>query len=88
MSERATLVGELGDHCAILERKLAEAIRERDNALSDLQQADTDSIRALHERNAERELADRLAHAVEYAVTWDYAKAALDAYKAARQEKP
>jgi chromosome segregation ATPase len=36
-------------------RELANAIRERDNALSDYRQADTDSIRALHERNEARE---------------------------------
>jgi hypothetical protein len=35
--------------------------RERDNALSDWRQADTDSIRALHERNEAREQRDRLA---------------------------
>ena len=42
--------------------------KERDNALSDFRQADTDSIRALHERNnarvqlaSERALADQLA---------------------------
>ena len=32
--------------------------RERDNALSDWRQADTDSIRALHERNEAREERD------------------------------
>jgi hypothetical protein len=50
-------------------------LKERDNALSDFRQADTDSIRALHERNtariqrdeaedqlaSERKLADQLA---------------------------
>jgi septal ring factor EnvC (AmiA/AmiB activator) len=36
-------------------RELANAIRERDNALSDYRQADTDSIRALHERSEARE---------------------------------
>lgn len=34
-----------------LERELNAAIRDRDNAISDHKQADTDSIRALHERN-------------------------------------
>jgi hypothetical protein len=38
--------------------------RERDNALSDWRQADTDSIRALHERNEAREQRDRLAEAL------------------------
>lgn len=38
-----------------LERELAAAIIERDNAISDHRQADTDSIRALHERNELRE---------------------------------
>ena len=49
--------------------KLLRLERERDNALSDAKQADTDSIRALAERNearaqlaAERALADRLAN--------------------------
>ena len=48
--------------------KIETLERERDNALSDAKQADTDSIRALAERNeareqlaAERALADRLA---------------------------
>lgn len=46
--------------------------KERDNALSDFRQADTDSIRALHERNnaraqlaSERALADQLAAIVQ-----------------------
>lgn len=38
--------------------------RERDNALSDLRQADTDSIRALHERNEARGQRDALAEAL------------------------
>jgi chromosome segregation ATPase len=38
-----------------LTRELADAIREKDNAISDYRQADTDSIRALHERNEARE---------------------------------
>ena len=40
--------------------------RERDNALSDFRQADTDSIRALHERNEAREQRDRLAEALNH----------------------
>jgi hypothetical protein len=44
-----------------LERELADAIRERDNALSDYRQADTDSIRALHARNEARAQRDALA---------------------------
>jgi hypothetical protein len=43
-----------------LERELADAIRERDNALSDWRQADTDSIRAIHERNEARAEVERL----------------------------
>jgi chromosome segregation ATPase len=38
-----------------LTRELADARRERDNARSDHHQADTDIIRALHERNEARE---------------------------------
>jgi len=38
---------------------------ERDNALSDWRQADTDSIRALNERNEARQQRDRLAKALE-----------------------
>ena len=44
--------------------QLANAIRERDNAMSDYRQADTDSIRALHERNEARAEAERLAAAI------------------------
>jgi len=40
-----------------LRKQLQEAHRERDNAISDHKQADTDTLRALHERNeARREL--------------------------------
>jgi len=46
------------DACA---SQLADAIRERDNALSDYRQADTDSIRALYERNEARVQRDALA---------------------------
>jgi chromosome segregation ATPase len=45
-------------------RELANAIREWDNALSDYRQADTDSIRALHERNEARAESERLAAAI------------------------
>jgi hypothetical protein len=38
-----------------------EARRDLDNALSDLRQADTDCIRAIHERNDAREKAKQLA---------------------------
>jgi len=44
-----------------LTRELADAIRERDNALSDYRQADTDSIRALYERNEARAQRNTLA---------------------------
>ncbi len=54
-----------------LERELAEARKmqqdrtdERDNALSDWRQADTDSIRAIHERNEARAQRDSLAAAL------------------------
>lgn len=46
----------MGHHARRLERQLAEARLERDNAISDWRQADTDSIRAIHERNEAREL--------------------------------
>ncbi len=49
-----------------LKAELAAAIRERDNAISDKAQADTDTIRALHERNELRqqlaEASDTIAH--------------------------
>jgi len=38
---------------------------ERDNALADFRQADTDSIRALHERNEARGQRDLLAEALQ-----------------------
>jgi hypothetical protein len=44
-----------------LKKELTNAQRERDNALSDYRQADTDSIRALHERNEARAQRDALA---------------------------
>jgi hypothetical protein len=43
------------------QRPMCVLRRERDNALSDWRQADTDCIRAIHERNEEREKARRLA---------------------------
>ena len=46
------------------------AIAERDNALSDWRQADTDSIRAFRERNEAREQRDRLAKALEQLMTY------------------
>jgi len=58
LADALTAIAMLGDRH---ERELAEAmaqlaaaIRERDNAISDWKQADTDSIRALHERNKAR----------------------------------
>jgi DNA repair exonuclease SbcCD ATPase subunit len=47
-----------------LERELATALGDRDNALSDWTQADTDSIRALHERNEAIEQRARLVDAL------------------------
>jgi hypothetical protein len=47
-----------------LEKRLAAAIRERDNAESDRKQAEADTIRALHERNEAREQRDQLAVAL------------------------
>jgi hypothetical protein len=48
-----------------LERELATALRDRDNALSDWTQSDTDSIRALHERNEARNQRNTLAGALQ-----------------------
>lgn len=56
------------EHRDRLERELATALRDRDNALSDWTQADTDSIRALHERNEAIEQRDRLAEAISWAL--------------------
>ena len=50
---------------AELKLSLESRNRERDNALSDFRQADTDSIRALHERNEAREQRDALAEALQ-----------------------
>lgn len=50
-----------------LERLLESAVRERDNAVSDHKQADTDTLRALHERNEAREL---LRRAMEWVYAW------------------
>ena len=49
---------------AELKLSLDSRNRERDNALSDFRQADTDSIRALHERNEARGQRDALAEAL------------------------
>ena len=49
---------------AELKSSIESKNRERDNALSDLRQADTDSIRALHERNEARGQRDALAEAI------------------------
>jgi hypothetical protein len=53
--EWQVVFGKLAGHMRTLERELADARRERDNALSDWRRADTDSIRAIHERNEARE---------------------------------
>ena len=49
---------------AELKSSIESKNRERDNALSDFRQADTDSIRALHERNEARGQRDALAEAL------------------------
>lgn len=49
---------------ALLKQRIQQLEAERDNALSDFRQADTDSIRALHERNEAREQRDALAEAL------------------------
>ncbi len=55
----ATGIHSCGNDCkrpnCVLRRELAEARLERDNALSDWRQANTDSIRAIGERNEARE---------------------------------
>jgi hypothetical protein len=48
-----------------LEKQVADAKRERDNALSDWRQSDVDSLRALHSRNVAREQRDNLVNAIE-----------------------
>lgn len=48
-----------------IERELADAIRERDNAITDAKQWEVDSIRALHERNEARAQRDALADAIQ-----------------------
>jgi hypothetical protein len=58
---RTVELAETRDQRDRLERELATALRDRDNALSDWTQADTDTIRALHERNEAIEQRDRLA---------------------------
>ena len=47
-----------------LKQQIKQLEAERDNALSDFRQADTDSIRALHERNEARGQRDALAEAL------------------------
>jgi len=42
-----------------LEIELARAISEKENALADALQSDTDTIRALYERNVERRYKDK-----------------------------
>ena len=49
---------------AELKLSLDSSKRERDNALSDFRHADTDSIRALQERNEVRKQRDALAEAL------------------------
>jgi len=49
---------------AELKSSLESSMIERDNAISDFRQADTDSIRALHERNEARKQRDALAEAL------------------------
>ena len=48
----------------LLKQQIKQLEAERDNALSDFRQADTDSIRALHERNETRGQRDALAEAL------------------------
>ena len=48
-----------------LKQRIKQLEAERDNALSDFRQADTDSIRALHERNETRGQRDALAEALQ-----------------------
>lgn len=50
---------------AELKSSIESKNRERDNALSDFRQADTDSIRALQERNEARGQRDALAEALQ-----------------------
>ena len=49
----------------LLNQQIKQLEAERDNALSDFRQADTDSIRALHERNEARDQRDALAEALQ-----------------------
>jgi hypothetical protein len=49
-----------------IEKQLAAAMRERDNAESDRKQAEADTIRALHERNEARGQRDRLAACLDH----------------------
>ena len=50
---------------ALLKQRIQQLEAERDNALSDFRQADTDSIRALQERNEARGQRDALAEALQ-----------------------
>ncbi len=53
------------EYIETLEAHARRLERERDNALSDFRQADTDSIRALHERNEAREQLSVWKHEVD-----------------------
>ena len=83
-------------HANNLERDLVAAVRERDNAISDKKQADTDTIRALHERNEareqlEREIDEARKEADEWktkAKSWRKSKGAYhDLYKLMREQR-
>lgn len=64
LAEQCRLNGMGAEREAKLMAQLAEAKRELDNAESDKRQADTDTIRALRERNEARQQRDRLADAL------------------------
>ena len=69
---------------AELKSSIESKNRERNNALSDFRQADTDSIRALHERNEARGQRDALAEALRemrYGHTDKAEKMAIEALK-------
>ena len=69
---------------AELKSSIESKNRERNNALSDFRQADTDSIRALHERNEARGQRDALAEALRemrYEHTDKAEKMAIEALK-------
>ena len=67
LAEQCRLNGMGAEREAKLMAQLAEAKRELDNAESDKRQADTDTIRALRERNEARQQRDRLAEACRWA---------------------